>query len=375
MKLAYITNTTLTESSGGGSGVNFATHQRLNNFFDIEDVEVIVPAADFRAKLQSVLLKKIGVKRNYHAFSEARLMDVQRKFKAFEENCNVDFFYFHGFTQWIKTKPSKPYFCFNDACFATYVEIFNNKIEFSEKDLNRIYSQEKEWLKNARLVFFRSQWALEETKKAYGLQGDNFINIGVGGFIDIPNKDSYRIGEKKSFLFISREFIPKGGKRVVEAFQKLSKFNKNISLSIVGDDPGDEIKNIENVNYLGFFNKQKPEDYQKLLSIFSNTFALIHPTIKDTNTLVVLELSYFGCPVIASNKFAIPEYLIDQKSGYLINDPMDVDEIASLMEQLIIKDDKAYVSMRKFTRENAIGNNTWDHVVNKMIGAIVQALN
>ena len=72
---------------------------------------------------------------------------------------------------------------------------------------------------NASAVFFRSQWALEETKKHYGLLGENFHNVGVGGFIDIPKADKYRDGH--NFLFISREFVPKGGLIVVEAFQKV----------------------------------------------------------------------------------------------------------------------------------------------------------
>ena len=46
-------------------------------------------------------------------------------------------------------------------------------------------------------------------KKLMIYQGENFLNIGVGGFIDLPKKDKYKSGF--NFLFISREFVPKGG--------------------------------------------------------------------------------------------------------------------------------------------------------------------
>ena len=104
------------------------------------------------------------------------LFEIATTYEEFDSNkIDSNAYFFHGFTQWIKTKPNKPYYCFNDACFATYVEIYNNKAEFDSKDLHRIYTQEADWLSKASKIFFRSQWALDETKQAYNLTGDNFV--------------------------------------------------------------------------------------------------------------------------------------------------------------------------------------------------------
>ena len=361
MKLAYITNTSLQESSGGGSGVNFATYSYLQDIYDTSYF-IIRPKQDLKSKGISVLMKKLHLKRNYHHFSKLRLADVQGQFEMIKGS--FDAYFFHGFTQWIATKPNKPYYCFNDACFATYVEIYNNKREFKATDLHRIYKKEATWLDNAKAVFFRSQWALNKTKKAYKLEGKNFVNVGVGGFIDIPDADVYKEGF--NFLFISREFVPKGGKVVIAAFQELKMTYGAITLWIVGEDPGEAIRALEGVKYLGFFNKSDAGEKKALIEIFENTFALIHPTIKDTNTLVINELAYFGCVAIASNKFAVPEYLIDGQTGYLLNDPRDSKEVKSLMENLII-DPVNYKMMRKNSRTNAIKNNTWNAVGSRII--------
>lgn len=367
LNIAYFTNTDLKESSGGGSGVNFAVYNYFKNYYKDITYHHIDAESDMLSKIISVVQKKLNCKRIYHHFSDKRLTNFSSKFVEESNYIAADIYFFHGFTQWIKTKPDKPYYCFNDACFATYVEIYNNRSEFKQEDLERIYKLEAKWLKNAKKVFFRSAWALEETKKAYQLSGDNFINVGVGGFIDIPKEDKYKASF--NFLFISREFIPKGGEVVVKAIQKIKETYPNVNLWIVGEKPNEEILNLSNVEYLGFFRKNEIDQKNRLIDIFENAFALVHPTLKDTNTLVINELAYYGCPAIASNRFAIPEYLLNNKTGYLLNNPRSVEELVEKMN-LLLNNSESYLNMRKVTRDNAINNNTWERVLHKITSNI-----
>ena len=315
--LNYVSNIPLKESSGGGSGINYAMHQELQKYFHVKVFPAINPSPDYFKKVLSKFCRILSIKANYHHFSESRLIAINSQFQKYD--LKADAFFFHGFTPWIKINTNKPYYCFNDACFATYVEIYNNKEAFSSSDLKRIYQQEALWLKNASKVFFRSHWALEETKKHYKLTGENFINVGVGGFIDIPEDDFYTGGY--DFLFISREFIPKGGMSTVKAFIEVQKKNSEARLIIVGDAPPQEVMKIDGVIYKGFFSKSNEAEKEKLVEIFRKSFALIHPTIKDTNTLVITELAYYGCPAISTNGFAIPEYLLDGETGFLLENP------------------------------------------------------
>ncbi|RCW90256.1 glycosyltransferase family 4 protein [Winogradskyella arenosi] len=367
MKLAYITNTGLKESSGGGSGVNFAVYSYFKNHYKDVLYHHIEAKPDIVNKLRSVLQKKVHAKRIYHHFSNRRLAHIAGQFKNETQHTGADAYFFHGFTQWSCTQPDKPYYCFNDACFATYVEIYNDRSEFKKEDLERIYKLEATWLRQAEKVFFRSQWALEETKKAYNLSGDNFVNVGVGGFIDIPEEDSYKEGY--NFLFISREFIPKGGEIVVKAIQKIKEKYPSAKLWIVGEKPEDKILDLPNIDYLGFFRKNVVDEKKELIKIFKNAFAIVHPTLKDTNTLVINELAYHGCPAIASNRFAIPEYLLNAQTGYLLNDPRSVDELVEKMD-LLLSNAESYSKMRKTTRNNAIKNNTWEMVLHKITNKI-----
>lgn len=362
MKLSYISNIKLSESSGGMSGINNALHNQLNKHFEICDYSYINPKSDIISKIKSKIFRLIGLKGNYHFFSNRRLNAINKEFQNQKESCDAYFFF--GFTSWISTKPSKPYYCYNDACFATYVDIYNDKDEFSDPDLARIYQKEKCWLQQAEGVFFNSDWALELTKRAYNLKGENFVNVGYGGFIDIPKKDTFNGG--LNFLFISREFIPKGGVVVAQAIIEVRKTYPEANVWVVGAKPPEEILSNEAIIYKGFFRKSVLDECKTLKDIFSQSFCLVHPTIKDINPLVINELSYFGCPAIATNRFAIPEFVIPKKSGLLIENPNDYFEAADKMCYMI-ENHKEYSQMREFTRQKAIENNTWDKVGERLL--------
>ena len=362
MKLSYISNIKLSESSGGMSGINNALHNQLNKHFEICDYSYINPKSDIISKIKSKIFRLIGLKGNYHFFSNRRLNAINKVFQDQKESCDAYFFF--GFTSWISTKPSKPYYCYNDACFATYVDIYNDKDEFSDQDLARIYQKEKCWLQQAEGVFFNSDWALELTKRAYSLKGENFVNVGYGGFIDIPKKDRFKGGV--NFLFISREFIPKGGMVVAQAIIEVRKTYPEANVWVVGAKPPEDILANDAIIYKGFFRKSVLVECKTLKDIFSQSFCLVHPTLKDINPLVINELSYFGCPAIATNRFAIPEFVIPKKSGLLIENPNDYLEVADKM-CFMIENQKEYSQMREFTRQNALENNTWDKVGERLL--------
>ena len=286
MKISYISNIKLSESSGGMSGANNAVHSLLNNDHEICDYTYINPETDLISKIISKLFRLVGLKGEYHFFSERRLNVIRDLFELQKKEGN--YYFFLGFTSWINITPIKPYYCYNDACFETYVSVYNNKNEFSEVDLQRIYNKERNFLNDAKCVFFNSAWAIAQTKKAYNMSGKNFVNVGVGGFIDLPKQDSYQSGYK--FLFISMDFESKGGYIVVKAIKKVRENFPNAQLWIVGDIPPKEILDQDGVVYKGFFKKSIKEEHAQLMKIFEETFCLVHPTKKDINPLVIVEL-------------------------------------------------------------------------------------
>jgi glycosyltransferase involved in cell wall biosynthesis len=368
MKIRYISNISESETSGGMSGINSAVFNRFKKSASAFSYQYINPPLIRHEKLKSKFFKLLGIPRNYFFFSDSRLNKIRSEF-SLDPEC--DFYFFQGFTPWVKTTPDKPYFCFNDGCFGTYLEYYNNKKEFRHTDIQRIFDLEKKWLENAAAVFFQSEWALNETRKHYRTSGENFYRVGVGGFIDIPKKDFFN--GNKDFLFIAREFIPKGGVEAVEAIQLVRSKFPDVNLNIVGEKPEDQLLELPGIKYVGFLNKNDEKDLTKLTEVFSQAFALIHPTLKDINPLVINELAYFGCPAISSDKFAIPEYILNHKTGLLLNDPRDKNEIASKMIALL-ENTESYDEMRIQTRQNSLENNTWDSVLKRITKIILEKI-
>jgi glycosyltransferase involved in cell wall biosynthesis len=301
--LNYVSNLSSKQKSGGGLGINSNVYHRLSQQYTLQYVGPVNPGFDLKAKIRSKLSRMLSQKGNYHFFSEARLNRISKDVgKSLDHDAIADFF--HGATPWIKCKSTRPYFSYIDACFASYVRIFNDINEFSAKDLERIYSQEARFLSKASCVFFRSQWAADETMKAYDLDGGNFKVVRFGAGVEtIPDRDEYEGGY--NLLFISKEFGPKGGYAVLEAMEKLIDLNPDISLTIIGDRPG-QLPDVPQIRYAGFIDKSNVEGQKRFNNYLKGAFALVHPTTKDTNTLVITEAAHFGCPAIASDLFCDP---------------------------------------------------------------------
>jgi glycosyltransferase involved in cell wall biosynthesis len=62
--------------------------------------------------------------------------------------------------------------------------------------------------------------------------------------------------------------------------------------------------------------------------------------------LLLIEAGYFGCPVISSRMFAIPELVDDMRSGILLDNPYSVDAVTNAMSWMIENEDR-YQEMRR----------------------------
>ena len=62
--------------------------------------------------------------------------------------------------------------------------------------------------------------------------------------------------------------------------------------------------------------------------------SLVHPSINEVLPLAILEACYFELPVIVSNLDGMPEIIVNNKNGFLVN-PFDTNSICSAMLALV----------------------------------------
>lgn len=136
------------------------------------------------------------------------------------------------------------------------------------------------------------------------------------------NKDSIKMKTRKSeitCLYISSDFKLKGGRDILEVFNKFQELGiNNIKLKIVtlidmiDKDIKKEIEENENINLYDFkFSKEE------LNELYNDTCIFLNPTRQDSFSLVVLEAMKSGNAILSTDLYAIPEMVLEGYNGYL----------------------------------------------------------
>lgn len=333
MMINYISNLDVRDQSGGWSGMNYHLYLQLRKKFQINLIDQINPPYFFSERLFSKGSRVFGLKGMFPAFSRRRLNVIG---EAVDSQIleTAQFNFFHGSTSWLHVKSKLPYVLYLDASFASYISIYHRITQFSNSQLNELFEKETRFLSNAKAVFFSSSWALNDAKRQYSLSGDNFYVAGLGGGFE-KLTHSANLKSAPYFLFVALDFYGKGGAIVVDSFIRLRKKFPSYELKIVGEKPPNTILKNSGVLYLGFINKSTENGRRQLQELFSNAFCFLLPTSKDMTPLVLLEAGGAGCPIITTRSFGIPEMVIHNQTGILLEPRKSLQQtLLSAMEKM-----------------------------------------
>lgn len=139
--------------------------------------------------------------------------------------------------------------------------------------------------------------------------------------IDIPQCHKPRTStETINFIFVSNQFIIKGGIELVNAFIKLSEELPQARLSIITNLPDDYYSLVNSCNaikyYEAFLNREEVNE------IMRNSDVLVHPTYFDSFGMVIQEALGSGLAIISTDIFAIKEMVWHNRNGILLNPPI-----------------------------------------------------
>lgn len=364
-KINFISNQDLRITSGGWSGINFNIHKQLLSHFEMNYIGPINPKVNIFEKSHSKLYRILGRRGNFNFFSEDRLRriysEVENKMK------DADYNLFFGQTPWLKCSYNTPYGVYLDADFITYLKIFSKIESFRKNDIHRISILEEKWLQKAEDIFVGSQWAWDEMTKTYSLKESQKHIVYTGGNVEMPMKDKYDDGF--NLVFISLNFVKKGGDICVEVFKKLRRKYPLITLTIIGQKPPMDVLKVPGIAYAGLLKKTDPKDLKKFSTILSKAFLLIHPTKMDTMGAVLVEAGYFGCPSIAPRSFGIPELVKHNETGIIIENPFTPEDFENEIETLI-EGKEVYLKMRSKAWDYTRTQLTWEAIGNEISNQI-----
>ncbi|MEJ2267537.1 MAG: glycosyltransferase [Nanoarchaeota archaeon] len=141
---------------------------------------------------------------------------------------------------------------------------------------------------------------------------------------------------KMKILHVGRLSYEKNVDVLIFSIKKIIKQYPNIVFDIIGEGPAEDylkkiakkLKLQNNINFLGYIPREN------LPRIYNSHDIFITASTMETQGLVILEAMASGLPIVAVNKYAIPNLVHHNENGFLAK-PGDSNEISKFVIQLI----------------------------------------
>lgn len=252
-----------------------------------------------------------------HIFDLFGVFQVLKKKDIVEDAC-------FSYNRFLKT--DKPYIIFleNPSALVNYCWE-RPKYYISKKRLKKCFND-----KNLKAIVCMSKACYTNIWNLYDIP--NNLNISQI-YPLIPDDDTFTLKEinKISYsnivqcLYISSNFELKGGRDILEVFERMKALHLPIHLTIitkVNTIREEDVLRIENLNTITVrdFNLNNEE----LNILYRKTNILLNPTRADSFSLVTLEALKYGCSILATNLYAIKEMVIDGFNGFITDSMIQV---------------------------------------------------
>ena len=184
-------------------------------------------------------------------------------------------------------------------------------------------------------------------------------------------KEKFNLDGKKEILSVGRLVARKGFDTTIKAMAKVIKNNQNVVYLIVGGglDFGrlskiiDENKLSQFVYIISKVDDQSLAAYYQLCDIFVMPAKQIDWDFEGFG-IVYLEANSFGKPVIGAKSGGVPEAIIDNQTGLLV-EPDNVDQLVEKINQLLTQNDLAkQLGLQGMQR--VINDFDWQKIVDKI---------
>jgi glycosyltransferase involved in cell wall biosynthesis len=196
--------------------------------------------------------------------------------------------------------------------------------------------------KIADFIHAGSSLTLSTLKKA-GIDEDK-IHVSPLG---CPSVKKVKKERGKNVVFAGSVSVEKGAHYLIEAWNKLS--CEDVSeLHFYGNvDLPDKV--IEKANKSIVFHGSVPQE--KLFSVFSSAYVLVHPTLLDGFGMVITEAFANGLPVVTTTNAGASDLVEEGENGFIVP-PKDSDALAERIDW-VLRNPAEVATMREAARDTA----------------------
>ena len=180
---------------------------------------------------------------------------------------------------------------------------------------------------DARLNFTMSAHVSRSLIDQYGCHPARVECVYAGSNVtpgDAANRGLERFA-RKNILFVGIDWERKGGPVLLEAFRQVRRAHPDATLTIVGSAPKVSLPGCHVVGRVPL---------AQVARIYEAASVFCLPTTVEPFGVVFLEAFAHGLPVIATNIGAIPDFVENGRSGYMV-DPNDAAQLALRLNDLL----------------------------------------
>ena len=208
-------------------------------------------------------------------------------------------------------------------------------------------SYEKKLMKRSDALIAVSKYTVDELTELYGINKKKihviYNGVDIQKFKPRPNRAELRrefglAEDTKIVLFVGRLYHRKGLETLLHSIPPVLKEFSNVKFVISGKgfkQKEENLKNLakqldieEHVTFLGYV----PDG--KLPNLYSASNIFVLPAIYENFPFAILEAQSAGLPVISTKVGGIPEFLVDNENGFLI-DPGDPPQLTQRVLTLL----------------------------------------
>ncbi len=169
-------------------------------------------------------------------------------------------------------------------------------------------ARERAVYRGAEAIFAMSEFVRASLVRDYGVDAARVHVVGAGPNVE-PAADDRDARREKAVLFVGRNFAPKGGPALVEAFRRILPRHPDAKLWIVSASAPPNLP--PGAVFHG------PLGREALAALYSRASVFALPTLREAFGLAFLEAMAFGVPVVAPRIEAIPEIVAHGGTGLL----------------------------------------------------------
>jgi glycosyltransferase involved in cell wall biosynthesis len=208
-------------------------------------------------------------------------------------------------------------------------------------------SYEKKLMNRSDALIAVSKYTVNELTELYGIKEEKihviYNGVDVDKFKPRPNRAELRqeFGleeDKKIVLFVGRLYHRKGLEILLQSIPPVLKEFRNVKFVISGKGfkkKEESLRNLakelnieDHVKFLGYV----PDE--KLPRLYSASDIFVLPAIYENFPFAILEAQSTGLPVVSTNVGGIPEFLVDNENGFVI-DPGDSTQLTQRVLTLL----------------------------------------